>query len=247
MPARTNDWTLREGAWTVATDSRSSAAEPPPPPHADRPSGLAPPVSRPRHRHGSGHRHSNSSRKKLWVLQAIIAALLVVIVVGSTVAIVGYGKLEHFRHRAAVLDVQVGQMEAELAEAREQLGEMDNNLRVMLANRIPGISEISFTRPIEVNEGYVKSVTFLRGADEEQPIQFSTVLENGRNVPIDPKVKIVLFDEVGLQTGAVTLDKKQAGKDVAHAEMQPGETRQYTGRIPLERKEPSEYFALEVQ
>jgi len=88
----------------------------------------------------------------------LVAVLLAAIVAGVVMAIFGYSELKRFRTEAGSLGVQVRQLEAELLEARERLVEMNDDLRILLANRIPGVAEMSFSRPIEINDQYVKNL-----------------------------------------------------------------------------------------
>jgi hypothetical protein len=178
----------------------------------------------------------------------LVAALLAVILAGTVIGIFVLGQLDRFRTEATNLTGQVRQLQQELGDARGRLAEMNNDLRILLANRIPGISEISFSRPMEINNQYVRNLTLVRsGTGVDRRIRFSVLLENGRSQPLLPQVKILLFDEVGLQLGVVKLEKSQAGDNVKNAEMAPGETRQYNGEVPLERDAPPRYFVVEVR
>lgn len=233
---RTNDWSRpRENA--------QDATRPPAAP-------LSQPIARPRiSRHGSGSRHSSSSsrRKLKWAKRvAGLSLASLVAVIMTTVAV--YSKMTQYRESTQRLTLDLRQAEGDLARAQEKITEMNDDLRILLANRIPGISELVMNRQIEVNNQYVRNVTFVQsGIGDTKTIEFSTVLQNTRPDPILPKVDIVLFDEFGLQTGTVRLDKKQTVTPVDFAEMQPGETRTYSGQIRLQRQTPSKYFVFQVE
>jgi hypothetical protein len=247
---RSNDWTRPSPPDTDATRTGAPDRGPDHPPGAAAaPRTLAPPVMSPRvSRRRSSRQHVSSSRKKLRIMKVLLAAMLAVIVAGVVVAIFVYSELTRFRIEAGSLGVQVRQLEAELLEARERLVEMNDDLRILLANRIPGVAEMSFSRPIEINDQYVKTLTFVRsGIDGDQGIGFSAVLENTRSTPIVPQATISLFDDSGLQLGAATLAKTQDRNGPTSAEMQPGEGRQYVGTIDLQRQAPPKYFTIEVR
>jgi hypothetical protein len=163
-------------------------------------------------------------------------------------SVVLYFHTQRLRSGETRLSVEQKQLEAELAEARERITELNNDLRILLANRIPGIDQLVFDRQIELNDQYVKNITFVQsGLDDEKTIEFSTVLHNGRTGPILPKVTISLFDENGLQTGIARLDKTQTITPADIPELQPGETRTYSAQIDLQRQTPSKYFVVEVR
>ena len=193
-------------------------------------------------------RTSSSSKRKirrLRVLATILAAGLVASIVFSVVL---YFHTKRLRGEGTSLTVEQKQMEGELAKARERITELNNDLRILLANRIPGVDELVFNRQIELNEQYVKNITFVKsGLGEQTTIEFSAVVHNARTGPILPQVDIVLFDESGLQTGAARLDKTQTITPADIPELQPGETRTYSAQINLQRQAPSKYFVVEVR
>ena len=212
---------------------------------------LAKPLSRRRSSRRSSSRHSSggsgSSRRKLKRMKLLIGVLLVVLVVLAVAGVMTFFKMQQFRGEAQQLTIDLRQSEEDLARAREKITEMNNDLRIMLANRIPGVAELSMNRQLEINDQYVRNITFVQsGTDQSKAIEFSTVLENTRAVPALPNVTIVLFDESGLQTGAARLTQDQAVTPVDAPELQPGETRTYSAQIQLQRETPSKYFAVDV-
>jgi hypothetical protein len=221
------------------------------PGHQQAQPGLARPLPGRRVSRHSSSRHSSggsgSSRRKLRRMKFLVGVLLGVLVAFAVAGVMTFFKMQQFRGEAQQLTVDLREAEADLARAREKIAEMNNDMRILLANRIPGVAELSMNRQLEINDQYVRNITFVQpGTGENKAIEFSTVLENSRTAPTLPAVNIVLFDESGLQTGAVRLTKEQAITPVDIAELQPGETRTYSGRIPLQRDAPSKYFVVDV-
>ena len=210
--------------------------------------GMAEPVYSHQRSRGSRSRSSSSSRRKirhLRILAGVLAAGLVSSIVFATVLFFHSKRLSSDETRRSVAQQQ---LEGELAEAREQITELNNDLRILIANRIPGIERLVFGRQIELNDQYVNNITFVEsGLDEERTIEFSAVLHNGRNGLVLPEVTILVFDESGLQTGIARLDKSQTITPADIPELQPGETRTYSAQIDLSRQTPSEYFVVEVR
>jgi hypothetical protein len=241
---RNNDWSPRSQSPRDEGD--------PHPPHPSPSSTdikLAPPLPRPRvSRRSTSQRHSSSSRRKLRQLRLVIAGLLSVIVVGAIAAMLGYAQYTRLKGELEDRSIALRRAETDLARARERLTDMNNDLRVLLANRIPGITQVRFGEPAAVNNRYVKNLTLLQPiAGDNRTINFNAILENERPDPVLPQATIMLFDEVGLEIGSVTLEKQQAGSAVTIPELLPGETRQYSGTIHVKRPVPARYFLVDAR
>jgi hypothetical protein len=242
---RNPDW---QGRGPTDTVPRGGSA--PPPAYGERrQDGMAEPMYgrlRPR---GSSHKHrsSSSSRRKITRLRILALVLAAGMVASIVFSVMLYFHTKRLRGGEAQLSVAQKQLEGDLAKARERITELNNDLRILLANRIPGVDELVFNRQIELNDQYVKNITFVKsGVGDDKTIEFSTVLHNGRTGPILPKVTIALFDESGLQTGGARLDKSQTITPADIPELQPGETRTYSAQVDLQRQTPSKYFVVEV-
>jgi hypothetical protein len=244
---RNPEWQSRGPTDTVA---RGVTALSTPDDGTRRAEGMAEPMyGRLRPRNSSrGQRSSSSSRRKIRRLR-ILAMLLAAGMVASIVfSVMLYFHTKRLRGGETQLTIAHKQLEGELAKARERITELNNDLRILLANRIPGVDGLVFDRQIELNDQYVKNITFVEsGLGDESTIEYSAVLHNGRTGPILPKVTIALFDDSGLQTGAARLDKSQTVTPADIPELQPGETRTYSAQIDLQRRAPSKYFVVEVR
>lgn len=201
-------------------------------------------------RRSSRHRghHSSSTRRKLRSMRILAWLLFAGNLVAVVLIIFGVGQLQRSRTEANTLASQVRQLDAELTRARDRVTEMTTDMRVLLANRIPGVSQLGFGRSLEINERYVRSLTFERarvGAD--QRIEYSMVVENGGAEPVVPRVHILLFDAAGLQTGSAKVGSANAISASGEATLAPGDARTYTGRIEAARATPPAYFLVEVR
>lgn len=195
----------------------------------------------------SRSRHQSSSHRKLKRMKWLVALLVVVIVAGAVVGVFGWAHLKRFRAEANALASQTRQLEGELTRARERLTELGTDLRVLLANRIPGIAQISFGRPTEVNDRYVRSLTLVRaGTGAEPAVEYAIVLENTRTTPVVPAVRVLLFDAAGLQTGIARPGAADAVTPGALPALAPGETRTYSGRVQSLRRADPVYFLVEA-
>jgi hypothetical protein len=244
---RNQDWQGRGPTDTVASGGS------PPEAHGDAApmwDGTAQPVyarpsSRKIHR---GHRSSSSSRRKIRRLRILASMLAAGMVVSFVFSAMLYFHMKRVRGSEVELMVAQKQLEGELAKAHEKITELNNDLRIVLQNRLPGIDELVFDRQIELNDRYVKNITFVAsGLGDQRTIEFSAVLHNARTGPILPNVTVTLFDASGLQTGQTRLEKSQTITPVDIPELQPGETRTYSAQIKLDRQATSQYFIVEVR
>jgi cell division protein FtsB len=242
---RNPNWHSRGESDTVPRSNMN----PPPQPDVDgRIEGMAEPVQRRRSPRIRRTRSSSSSRRKIRRLRLLAALLAAGLVVSAMLAVMLSFHVNRLSRNEAQLRGAQQQLEGELAQANARITELTNDVRILLANRVPGIEELVFARQIELNDQYVKNITFVQsGLGNERTVEFSAVLHNGRTGPVLPRVTIVLFDEVGLQTGIARLDKSQTTTPADIPELQPGETRTYSAPIDLSRQTPSKYFVVEVR
>ncbi len=245
---RNPDW---QGRGPTDTMSRSGTMQPAAGDSQPLRDGMAQPVlgrSGPRTGSRGGHRSSSSSRRKVRRLRLLAFLLAAGMVASIVFSVVLYFHTQNIRDKERDLTVVQKQLEAEIAKARERITELNNDLVILLANRLPGVAELVLDRQIELNNQYVKNITFVQsGVDDQRTIEFSTVLHNARTGPILPQVTIALFDETGLQTGIARLDKSQTITPADIPELQPGETRTYSAQVRLDRQAPSKYFVVEVR
>jgi hypothetical protein len=215
---------------------------------------IAPVLAPSSHRHRSGRgaegggSRSRSKTKKIGQLRLLATGLVVLVMVAAMVATYHWSRVATLKTEVLSLSTDLGHAQKELEKARELLRTQDNEISAMMSRRIPGLAEMSFDNLVNVNDKYVRKITFAQsGMGPNKVIEFHAVLENKGSAPVVPDVRIRLFDRMGLQTALVKLGKEHASGDAAVAELRPDETRTYSGPIPAERDAESKYFMIEVR
>lgn len=204
---------------------------------------LAPPLV-PRRRRST----EAATRRKLRWLKLVLALLLVLLVAGSAAGVLGIAQLQRLRGEAHQLATALRLAEAELARTRSRLIQLNDDLRILQDNRIPGVAELLFERPLSIEQRYLKTLTFVAPDPEMQAqMHYTAVLENRSGAPVLPQVQILLFDATGLQVGQVELDAAHAEPEEAAAKLAPGEVRRYSAPIELTLQRPARFFLVEVQ
>lgn len=204
-----------------------------------------------RHRSGRGAEgggsRSQSKTKKVGQLRFVAAVLVVLLMGTAMVAIYHWNKGDALNTEVLTLSTDLGHAQKELDKARELLRTQDNEISALMSRRIPGLAEMTFDNLVDVNDKYLRKMTFAQsGVGTDKVIEYHAVLENKGAAPVVPDVRIRLFDRMGLQTAVVKLGKEHAGGGVSVAELRPDETRTYSGPIPAERDAESKYFMIEV-
>jgi hypothetical protein len=191
---------------------------------------------------------ARSKTKKIFRLKLLSAALGLALIGVSLGWILTAAKLEMVESEKMVLQADLRRTESLLEKARDRLKQREAELANAIQNRIPGLSVLEFNKLIDLNDKYVLNVIFAdSGVGKEAFIEYHITLKNGTPGVVLPDVKIYLFDEFGLQVGITTLKKEDATRDVALAELTPGESRSYNAKIELERDAAPKYYMIYVR
>lgn len=214
---------------------------------ADRPQ-QAPSRRSPRSGRHHHSRRSSSSRRKIRTLSLLLGLMFVLSVVSTTTAVLYYNKYHGQLGKVLALDLARRNLREQLTATRDNVTRLNNDLRILLSNRIPGVADIQLNRQLEVNDRYFRSLTLSRsGVGDQGGLEFHAVLQNQRPDPVLPNASILLFDAKGLQAGSVDLSSEQSITPVAGPELHPQETRTYSGKLKLFRSAQPRYFLVEVR
>ncbi len=141
--------------------------------------------------------------------------------------------------------LQARKLERDLELAQEQLAKMRQDLAVLVQKRIPQLRPMVFDEAVPASESFVRNIIFtLVGVGEKRTIEYRTVVSNDSLSEVKPHIRIMLFDEVGIQIGSA--DIKDAGVPEAIS-LDPGETRSYSAAIEFDTDAQPHYFMLAVK
>ncbi len=200
-------------------------------------------------RHLSAHTISRAKRsRQLWATRLIALAAIIAAVVLAIVLIRSHFRGETLDAEAGFLASEVNRVRHELEQARQLLAAQEVERNTLMKQRIPGLAVLAFDRIFDVDNQYVKKLSFsTAGPGDGQALACYAVLKNTSAAPISPYATILLFDRKGLQTGAAHLIRETASPPVEHDMLEPGETRTYSARIEPIRPDPPFYFLVEVR
>lgn len=193
-----------------------------------------------RRRRRSRHRHSGETRRR--VLKAVAIAGAAVIVLIAMIMSIGLSSLSSENAR---LITENNRKARELEQARAELAEATAQRDALVTGRIPRLKPLEYDKAIKINSGYVRNVIFtLTRTADASTHEYRIVLHNDSLSVINPKVKIVLFDEVGIQIGMANLNRSAATAEKDRTLLDPGEVRSYSGVIPVHGRQRPQYFLV---
>lgn len=191
---------------------------------------------------------SRSKTKKISQLRMLIALLSVGLVFVIMGWILAWAKLQEADERATTAQADLRKMELTLVEARASAAKREQEMLSLVEKRIPDLTEIAYNALLDINDKYVLNVTFSKaGVGADKRIEYHAMLVNNSENILLPRVKIILFNEFGMQVGMVELAREHATSAVPLAELEPGETRSYHSQINMELDAAPKYFLLDIK
>ncbi len=223
---------------------------PPPNPTAPAAGGKKTPHTAAKHKtptphyHQERRRHSRRSKhlRSLQLVNLLLAVALVVVFIGWINTWVNLNAADKERYLLAS-DLRQTTNERDALHQRNQ--ELNNNLKTLVEQRLPGLHHLSFDTTVPIDNGYVRNISFTRtGVGDGKRFEYSLVLENRDQDALTPKVRILLFDESGIQSGSATLTKEASTSNNELEFLEPGEIRAYTAPISMDRGKRPVYFKV---
>jgi hypothetical protein len=143
------------------------------------------------------------------------------------------------KRASAELYKQTQQLTAATVALEKLQGERDSLIR----GRLPNLLPLEYDKAIPITGKYVQNIIFtLIKNQEKTATEYRVVLQNDTSSVIHPKVKILLFDNLGIQIGAAEItDYGLAADEVT---LHPGEIRSYSRTIELFREGGPYYFLV---
>jgi len=196
------------------------------------------------HYHHERRRHSRRSSRlrSMQLVNLLLAIALVVVFIGWINTWVNLNAAEKERY---VLASDLRQASNERDTLRERNAELSRNLKTLVQQRLPGLQKLHFDTTMPIDSGYLRNVSFTRtGVGGEKRFEYSLVLENRSGDALTPKVRILLFDESGIQSGNAIITKEAATSNTELEFLDPGEIRAYTAPVAITKDKNPVYFQV---
>lgn len=136
--------------------------------------------------------------------------------------------------------------ERELTRLRPRVAELEGEIGELVKGRLPGLRPLEFDKVIPIGEHYVRHLIFtLIGKEDERSYEYKLTLKNGNLTPAHPMVRIIFFDQLGIQVASSVVGDGDEGVQAVKV-LEPGEVRSYTGTFHLRNDKEAKYFKIEV-
>jgi hypothetical protein len=180
--------------------------------------------------------------KRYRLLLAGISILFLVILIFSWLYLAG----ESSEHHQAILDFRKQEVLAK--NLASELETVKNERDVLVQERIPGLTPLTYDETINIDNEYVRNILFtLAKSGKKNIYEYRLVLHNNTLSIARLKAEIMLFNNVGIQIGMAQIEQTDATNDTdIRAALDPGEVRSYTAAIDLIRAEEPSYFLLVI-
>jgi hypothetical protein len=219
------------------TNTPNPPAEAPPATlHATRP---PPDQHRSRHRtHESRHSRHHSARLGLRVALVIALATLVLVLV------FGWVYTNTLRARAVVDAERIAERETEVAQLELELESLRSERDALATGKLPGLIPLEYDRALELGQQYVRNVIFTQtGTSGERRYEYRMIIANPGPAPLRPAVRLLFFDERGIQVGESDVEREAGGAvSDTGSWLQPNETRSYTAAVQIREGSEPRYF-----
>lgn len=131
----------------------------------------------------------------------------------------------------------------ELVKTRKALKTAHAGIAGLVDKRIPGLQELELDKTIEVDAGILRNMTLTRSPGSEQGShELKAVLQNDSPLSVSPALRILLFDDLGVQVGRIQIGPEADGKPLS---LRPGEIRSYFAPVEIEPQGTARYFRVE--
>ena len=196
-----------------------------------------------RSRSSSSTSVSHHGRTRL--LQILGVALTLSLVINLFIAIT----LGSYVRKSSLLSSASSNLRLQIADITQQVelkaGEivtLKNEIEELTLNRLPGLTSLSYDEVIKVDKQYVKNIVFTRiGKKGARLYEYKVVLENHQS-PLQPALKILLFDRSGVQVGMSELSNDSDHGSITRLDQD--EVRAHYAVVQLPEASDPEYFQI---
>lgn len=215
--------------------------------HAERDGATSSRSTRSSHR--TSRRRSTTARTAERRVQQLTLALIGTVLGIIVVLITGALYVRDVTDSSVLIDQQARRLQREVTDLSAKVQSLAVERDELVAGRIPGLRRLDFDQTIDIGQYYVRNISFtLTSTNAEQAgYEFRVVLSNDTLNTVVPGLRVVIFDELGIQIGMWDITAADAETTIAASHtLESGEVRSYTSTIPRTNQTPAVYFQVFV-
>lgn len=196
----------------------------------------------------SNHSHRPSLSRRLSKRErTLFGALLILpwLICLGVIAWHGYSTFRTGKERGDILS-RLEEAQQKLRAALTENETLRSEMTDMVEGRLPGdLHPMDFDQVINIDDGLTKNVLFTElRRERQQGYEYRIVLENGREERIQPHVRILVFDRLGIQIGTADITQSPDWEDLAAVGLGSGESHSFSGGIQLTMDRKPAYFMI---
>lgn len=134
------------------------------------------------------------------------------------------------------------------AQSAAEAQRREAQLRDLVSGRLPQpLRELLPDTLIELDQAPLRSILFTRVGVAEgtgYEYRYTLICKNEGPTRFQPRLRILLFSETGIQTGSANLRDSLDASRLGTAGMAVGESGSFSGRVTLELADPPKYFTI---
>jgi hypothetical protein len=189
----------------------------------------------------SRHSQHRSTRR------ALRAALFVTLGLFGLVLVLGWVYTTALHARATAAADRVAVLENEAAQLKLELTTLRTERDALASGRLPGLIPLEYDHALAIEQQYVRNVIFTEtGTSGQRRYEYRLVIANPGPTPLRPAVRLLFFDERGIQVGESVIEEDAAGSST-EAWLLPSETRSYSAVVELQHDAVPRYFLLVIR
>ena len=202
-------------------------------------------------RQSQGRRRRSKSSRQLAKVQRtnrnLKIGLAVLIMALTTVIVVGKQAQSKLNEHRATLDQRIDTLRSKLSAAETLSKKLLTDMNELVESRLPGLRPLEFDAIIQLSDQYVKNVIFAVSKEAQQTnYEYRFVFFNPKITPVFPQVKLLLFDNRGLQVGGADVTLTGEASEGRVRSLGPGEIRSYNGSASIISTGKPSYFMLDI-
>jgi hypothetical protein len=147
-------------------------------------------------------------------------------------------QLSTLRATAIRKQTKIEKISEELAVVTTALAESRHSVDALVMDRIPGLLPFQVGESIPVDMPFVRELSFKPAAPPTIGHECKVVVENVSNSDIRPALRVLLFDEVGIQLAQAQL------MDGVRDELRADEIRSFFANLEIAEGSTPRYFLL---